>query len=82
MTVYVTFGQWFARETHPVLPNAHPDGWYEMELTDLPQMQRFQLRGLVNDIVYGLLGSDWSNAYIDDEFIPSFHPLGKLGDLR
>ena len=28
-TIYVTFGQKYARETHPVDGRAHPDGWFE-----------------------------------------------------
>ena len=75
MKVYITFGDRFRRETHPLLPNAHPDGWYEMDSPD------GLARVNVNNMIYRILGEDWSNAYMDDEFDPSFYPLGKLGDL-
>lgn len=29
-TVYVTFGQKYATEEHPTMPEAHPDGWLEI----------------------------------------------------
>lgn len=29
--LYVTFGQRYAREAHPVDERAHPDGWFEFE---------------------------------------------------
>ena len=30
-TCYITFGQKYGRETHPVDGRAHPDGWFEFE---------------------------------------------------
>ena len=30
-TCYITFGQKYGRETHPVDDRAHPDGWFEFE---------------------------------------------------
>lgn len=78
MRAIITFGQKFAREPHPILPNAHPDGWYEIEVPDDTDQA-----GL-NTIVYAILGSDWSMAYRPDFLSPdweSFLPRGKLGDL-
>ena len=30
-TCYITFGQKYGREAHPVDDRAHPDGWFEFE---------------------------------------------------
>ena len=30
-TCYITFGQKYRNETHPVDDRAHPDGWFEYQ---------------------------------------------------
>ena len=78
MIVRVTFGQRFAREQHPLLPDAHPDGWYEMEAPDGTDPAE------VHALLRNLLGENWSMAYPPENWNPAvarhFH-RGCLGTI-
>jgi hypothetical protein len=50
----VTFGQKYARETHPLLPEAHPDNWVVIEAPGL---------GEAREAAYGALADLWCDAY-------------------
>ncbi len=78
MRVCVTFGQRFAREDHPKLDNAHPDGWYEVDVPD-----ELDIAGRIA-YIRSLLGEDWSNVYTKEEFKLSvfYYPRGRLGVLK
>ncbi len=70
---YVTFGQRYAREEHPDLPNAHPDGWLEVwaESYDLARL-----------LTFALLGSRWSNIHDEQDWEPEWYPAGRLATVR
>ncbi len=68
-TWYVTFGQQYPREPHPVLEVAHRDGWVEIEA---PTWEEARARTTIE------LGSAWSAMYEDDDFDRSYYPLGCL----
>jgi len=70
---FVTFGQRYRQETHPVFPPAHPDGWLRVVgAADITQAR---------EAAFKTLGSQWSNIYAD-ELHPETFPLGELGRLR
>jgi len=70
---FVTFGQQERRETHPVFPPAHPDGWLRVVgAQDIAQAREATVK---------TLGHRWSNIYAEEPG-PKLFPLGELGRLR
>ena len=65
---FVTFGQRYAREEHPVLPTAHPDVWLEVQAPHYDAAR---------ELVIEALGSRWSNLYEEDDWEPDWYPGGR-----
>jgi hypothetical protein len=61
----VTFGQKYARETHPMLPDAHPDNWVVVEAPS-PATAR--------QAVVDALGQFWCDIYDPETW-------GKVGHM-
>lgn len=74
VTYFVTFGQQYRHEPHPVLRSAHPDGWFEV-------------RGAVDEmearvVVAALLGTAWSFIYTAADFPRRLFPRGCVATLN
>jgi hypothetical protein len=73
MTFYVTFGQKYRREEHPLWPLAHPDGWLEVEA---PSEKDARL------LLHKALGKYWGFIYTNLESLtPSYYPRHCIGTL-
>lgn len=72
-TYYVTFGQRYRHEPHPVLGDAYgsdvPDGWIEIT-ADCYACARAR--------AFGALGERWADIYDAETFDPSYFPAGRL----
>jgi hypothetical protein len=66
---YVTFGQRYRHDPHPLFPRAHPDGWVAIEAGSWERAR---------DVAFGLFGQYWSFIYTEAEFDPSHFPRGEL----
>jgi len=73
MTYYVTFGQRYRIEPHPILSNAHPDGWVEVESDSEADARRLTFHHLKNR---------WAFMYRADEFIPDLHDRGCIARIN
>ena len=51
-TCYITFGQKYRNETHPVDDRAHPDGWFEYQADTCADASN-AARNLLGDDGYG-----------------------------
>lgn len=70
MKFFITFGQKYRHEAHPL--GGHPDGWFEVEA---------QTQGEAREKAYGAMGAAWSFIYAETVFTPELYPLGKMGDI-
>ena len=52
-TCYITFGQKYRNETHPVDDRAHPDGWFEYQAPPWADASAAARRHLLGDDGYG-----------------------------
>ena len=52
-TCYITFGQKYRNETHPVDDRAHPDGWFEYQAPPGADASDAARRHLLGDDGYG-----------------------------
>ena len=52
-TCYITFGQKYRNETHPVDDRAHPDGWFEFRADTCVDASNAARRNLLGDDGYG-----------------------------
>ena len=52
-TCYITFGQKYRNETHPVDDRAHPDGWFEYQAPPWADAYAAARRHLLGDDGYG-----------------------------
>lgn len=52
-TCYITFGQKYRNETHPVDDRAHPDGWFEYQADTWVDASNAVRRNLLGDDGYG-----------------------------
>lgn len=71
----LTFGQRYHRETHPVLPEASPDGYVAVMAADYDEARA---------LVAGSLGEHWAFLYagpFDEGEWERFYPLGCLRHL-
>lgn len=68
-TYYITFGQKYRDEPHPVNPAAHPDAYacVSAPTFDAARRQAFEL-----------FGPHWANIYDADDFEPDLYPRGEL----
>lgn len=88
--VRVTFGVQYAREPHPTLTWAHPNGWLEVEVTGAPDEETAEMEAEAS--IYRLTGGVYAFSYTPKQWaamaddIPGWHPLGVLAryhiDLR
>lgn len=72
---YITFGYQFSYLRHPKAINGvypHPDGWITVDA-----------KNLGHAIVQAneVFGSNYSNVYSEERFLPEFFPKGCLGEL-
>ena len=70
---YVTFGQKYRTDPHPVLGEwpGLPDGWIELEATDVIEARK---------AVVSVLGRAWCDVYSEPPSVERF-TLGRLGTL-
>ena len=52
-TCYITFGQKYRNETHPVDDRAHPDGWFEYQAPQWAEASYAAVRHLLGDDGFG-----------------------------
>jgi hypothetical protein len=69
---FVTFGQQYAQEQHPVIKTAHPDGWLVVEADSLEAARAAVVRDL---------GTSWSNLYEKTDFMKDAARLYPLGEI-
>lgn len=72
MNFYVTFGRRYAREEHPVLPGAHPDGWLLVHADNEEAARR---------LVVAKLGIRWAFIYGEKTWDAEQFPRGEVGVL-
>lgn len=65
MKFYVTFGQKYANEPHPKLPEAHPNNWVEVEAWG---------EMAARAIVHAHLGMNWAMIYDENQWDQRFYP--------
>jgi hypothetical protein len=70
MKFFITFGQKYRHEEHP--QGGHPDGWFEVNAPDI---------ATVREKAFNAFKNHWAFIYTETEFDPSYHPLGKLGEI-
>lgn len=78
MKFYITFGQRYRRETHPVLGDRPdlPDGWLTIEAATEIAARYWLVANLDNAYAF---------VYEEDDFFKTtahYHHLGELGDVR
>ena len=76
-TCYVTFGQKYRNETHPVDDRAHPDGWFEYQAPQWANASGAARRLLLGDDGFGRRVPLFAFAY-DDQPDPDMYPRGCL----
>jgi hypothetical protein len=69
---YVTFGQKYRTEPHPVMETAHPDG-----VVEVSAINEDAARVIVTD----KLGAAWAFLYPEDKLDLNHYPLGVLAVL-
>ncbi len=69
-TYCLTFGEKFRREPHPTFPEAHPDGWVEVDADDIAEATSIGLR---------LFGNDWARVYTRSGISERHFPRGCVG---
>jgi len=72
VTFYVTFGQKYAREPHPTLAAAHPDGWVEVEADSEMAARRLALDHL---------DDRWAFMHAEREFTRQLYPRGCIARI-
>lgn len=70
---FVTFGVQYAREPHPAMGEAHPDGWVVIEAADMGRARLIAAR---------VLDRAWSMIYTAEDHDPSYYPRGELARIR
>lgn len=81
---YLTFGQKYRREPHPIGMGANPDGYVEVHAPD---------EAHARSQVVELIGDKWSMLYTEDEFFSEkyafeemrtvdYFPAGRSGIIR
>lgn len=68
---FVTFGQKYRNQPHPLQTYPHPDGWLLVKAVDMTEARTKAFQEL---------GPFWSNIYTDQEFKKNQHlyPKGEL----
>ena len=74
---YVTFGQRYRHETHPVDDRAHPDGWFEYQADTCADASDAARRNLLGDDGFGRKLPLFAFDY-DDQPDPDMYPRGCL----
>lgn len=75
MEFFVTFGQRYAREQHPTIEQAHPDGWLVIEADSWEEARAVAAREL---------GTSWSDLVSKDDFMKDaerLYPKGEIGRI-
>jgi hypothetical protein len=78
----LTFGQQYAREPHPKLPAAHPDGWVTILVEDEDSADAAYAAARV--IALRHAGRHWCDVYepgddgFDEAYWQSLYPRGEL----
>jgi len=70
---YVTFGVMYSEEEHPYFPNAHPDGWVEIES---PSENEARIEA------YNLFNDKWAFIYNENNFDPTKYPAGRIATVK
>ena len=76
-TSYVTFGQRYNRERHPVDERAHPDGWFEYTADTWREASAAARRHLAGDDGFGMKVALFAFDH-DDQPDPDRYPRGCL----
>jgi hypothetical protein len=74
---YITFGQKYRHEPHPMFDLAHPDGWLRIVADDETQAR---------NLVASYIGPAWAFIYDEPRFDPPamkmrWYPLGELASI-
>lgn len=77
-TCYITFGQKYRWEIHPVNGNAHPDGWFEFTAPTYGQALRLAQRYLMGADTNGHPMPLYAFDYDEERFDPVLYPRGCL----
>jgi len=70
---YVTVGQRYRQEQHPLFPRAHPDGWITVHAESYNRAR---------EGVEQVLGEHWSVIYSELSFHKDYFPKGEVGAIR
>ena len=76
-TCYITFGQKYRNETHPVDDRAHPDGWFEYQADTCADASDAARRNLLADDGFGRKVPLFAFDYADQPD-PFMYPRGCL----
>lgn len=69
---FVTFGQQYAQEPHPVLAEAHPDGWLVVEAESWEEARA---------VIVKAFDTRWSNLYEKADFMQDAARLYPRGEI-
>lgn len=79
----VTFGQQYAREAHPRVSWAHPNGWFEIEVVGVDDEARAAT--IARELAFDTLGLSWAFDYTPAQWErdavhtrASWYPFGVL----
>ena len=72
MEFFVTFGQRYAREQHPTIDQAHPDGWLVIEAESWDDARAVAEREL---------GTNWSHLHTKEDFFKDAEQLYPRGEI-
>lgn len=76
-TCYITFGQKYRHETHPVDDRAHPNGWFEFVADTWAEASSAARRHLLGDDGFGRKMALFAFNY-DEQPDPDMYPRGCL----
>lgn len=78
-TFYVTFGQQYSREPHPMVTWAHPDGWLEIQVEKTVAYREAER---AREIALSHLGRYWSGIYDFESLNDGYYPKGCLARIH
>ncbi len=70
---YVTFGEKYANEPHPIWPGAHPEGYIEIDA---------EYEAAARLDVCSVLKTKWELIFHEKDFIPANYSKGRLATLK
>lgn len=71
ITCYITFGQKYAHDVHPLDDRAHPNGWFEYAAPTYREALHHAQHHLMGDMGHGVEAPLYAFDYDDASFTPS-----------